>query len=150
MATLFRNFASYAAALAGYTAAIIASDQLGATGGPNGDAFMLAVTRVALMNVVGRAAPFQRTVAPATKLLPSTVRVKAGPPAVALAGMSVVTIGRGAPVDVSRSRAGATWIIGFVTVPPGRLSLTGRPVACRAETRSVTDALGAAWRRTAT
>src|SRR5262249_37744440 len=33
------NFAAYAAALAGYTAAIIASDQLGATGGPNGDAF---------------------------------------------------------------------------------------------------------------
>ena len=46
VATLLRNFASYAAALAGYTAAIIASDQLGATGGPNGDAFMLAVYRV--------------------------------------------------------------------------------------------------------
>jgi uncharacterized membrane protein YccC len=45
LATLLRNFAAYAAALAGYTAAIIASDQLGATGGPNGDAFMLAVTR---------------------------------------------------------------------------------------------------------
>src|SRR5260221_5562372 len=37
-ATVLRNFASYAAALAGYTAAIVASDQLGATGGPNGDA----------------------------------------------------------------------------------------------------------------
>src|SRR5215472_16087943 len=45
-ATVLRNFAAYAAALAGYTAAIIASDQLGATGGPNGDAFMLAITRV--------------------------------------------------------------------------------------------------------
>jgi uncharacterized membrane protein YccC len=45
VATLLRNFAAYAAALGGYTAAIIASDQLGATGGPNGDAFMLAVTR---------------------------------------------------------------------------------------------------------
>src|SRR5215471_4388798 len=44
-ATLLRNFAAYAAALAGYTAAIIAYDQLGATGGPNGQAFMLAVTR---------------------------------------------------------------------------------------------------------
>lgn len=33
VATLLRNFAAYAAALAGYTAAIIASDQLGATGG---------------------------------------------------------------------------------------------------------------------
>ena len=46
VATLLRNFASYAAALAGFTAAIIASDQLGATGGPNGQAFMFAVTRV--------------------------------------------------------------------------------------------------------
>ena len=46
VATLLRNFASYAAALAGYTAAIIAGDQLGATGGLNGEAFMLAVTRV--------------------------------------------------------------------------------------------------------
>jgi uncharacterized membrane protein YccC len=44
--TLLRNFAAYAAALAGYTAAIVASDQLGATGGPNGQAFMLAVYRV--------------------------------------------------------------------------------------------------------
>jgi len=32
-ATVFRNFASYSAALAGYTAAIIAADNLGATGG---------------------------------------------------------------------------------------------------------------------
>ena len=45
-ATLLSNFAAYAAALAGYTAAIIAGDQLGATGGLNGDAFMLAITRV--------------------------------------------------------------------------------------------------------
>ncbi len=45
VATLLRNFAAYAAALAGFTAAIIASDQLGATGGPNGDAFNLAVYR---------------------------------------------------------------------------------------------------------
>src|SRR5256886_9890693 len=46
VATVLRNFAAYSAALAGYTAAIIASDQLGATGGPNGDAFMLAIFRV--------------------------------------------------------------------------------------------------------
>jgi uncharacterized membrane protein YccC len=45
LASLLRNFASYSAALAGYTAAIIASDQLGAVGGLNGQAFMLAVTR---------------------------------------------------------------------------------------------------------
>ena len=46
LATLLDNFASYAAALAGYTAAIIAADELGATGGPNADAvFLLAVYR---------------------------------------------------------------------------------------------------------
>jgi uncharacterized membrane protein YccC len=45
LATLLRNFAAYSAALAGYTALIIASDEFGATGGTNGDAFMLAITR---------------------------------------------------------------------------------------------------------
>jgi uncharacterized membrane protein YccC len=45
VATLLRNFAAYSAALAGYTAAIIASDQLGAVGGLNGQAFTIAVTR---------------------------------------------------------------------------------------------------------
>jgi uncharacterized membrane protein YccC len=45
VATLLRNFAAYAAALAGYTAAIIAIDELGATGGASGPVFILAVTR---------------------------------------------------------------------------------------------------------
>jgi uncharacterized membrane protein YccC len=45
-ATLLRNFASYSAALAGYTVAIVAGDLLGATGGVNGDAaFLVAVNR---------------------------------------------------------------------------------------------------------
>jgi uncharacterized membrane protein YccC len=45
-ATLLRNFASYAAALAGFTVAIVAADLLGATGGVNADAgFLLAVNR---------------------------------------------------------------------------------------------------------
>jgi hypothetical protein len=44
-ATILRNFASYGAALAGITAAIVASDQMGEVGGANGDAFMLAITR---------------------------------------------------------------------------------------------------------
>jgi uncharacterized membrane protein YccC len=45
VATLLRNFASYSAALAGYTAAIIASAELGATGGPDSQVFMLAAYR---------------------------------------------------------------------------------------------------------
>jgi len=44
-ATLLHNFASYAAALAGFTAAIIAADTLGATGGASTEVFMLAVWR---------------------------------------------------------------------------------------------------------
>src|SRR5262245_45217827 len=44
-ATVLRDFASYAAALAGYTTVIVAADTLGATGGPDTDVFMLAVTR---------------------------------------------------------------------------------------------------------
>ena len=44
-AMIFRNFASYSAALAGYTALIIAAETLGATGGPSSEVFMVAVTR---------------------------------------------------------------------------------------------------------
>src|SRR5712671_3084627 len=44
-ATVLRNVASYAAALAGATAAIIAAANLGATGGASPDVFLLAVTR---------------------------------------------------------------------------------------------------------
>jgi uncharacterized membrane protein YccC len=44
-ATLLHNFASYAAALAGFTAAIIIGDELGEVGGLDGDAFNLAVAR---------------------------------------------------------------------------------------------------------
>jgi len=43
--TILQNFASYGAALAAVTAAIVALDELGATGGPNGEAFTFAVTR---------------------------------------------------------------------------------------------------------
>jgi uncharacterized membrane protein YccC len=45
-ATVLRNYATYAASLAGYTAAIIAADELGSTGGTNGQVFLLAVARV--------------------------------------------------------------------------------------------------------
>ena len=45
IATLLPNFASYSASLAGYTAAIIAADVLGATGGASSEVFLLAVWR---------------------------------------------------------------------------------------------------------
>jgi uncharacterized membrane protein YccC len=44
-ATVLRNFVSYSAALAGYTAAIIAADTLGMTGGMSSQVFMLAIWR---------------------------------------------------------------------------------------------------------
>jgi uncharacterized membrane protein YccC len=46
VATLLRNFAAYAAALAGFTAAILATDTLGAVGGTDGHIFNFAVMRV--------------------------------------------------------------------------------------------------------
>ena len=45
VATLLRNFAAYAAALSGYTAAILASDVLGPVGTNGGDVTFLAVNR---------------------------------------------------------------------------------------------------------
>ena len=50
-ATLLRNFAAYAAALAGFTAAIIAADQLGPVGGLNGQAFTLAIARTSEIGI---------------------------------------------------------------------------------------------------
>ena len=45
VATILRNFAAYAAALAGYTAAIIAIDVLGPVGSTNGIVFLFALNR---------------------------------------------------------------------------------------------------------
>jgi uncharacterized membrane protein YccC len=45
IATLLRNFAAYAAALAGYTTAILASDVLGPVGASGGDVTFLAINR---------------------------------------------------------------------------------------------------------
>ena len=54
-----------------------------------------AVSCLAWMNVVGRSAPFQRTIEPSRKLSPLTVKLKALFPASTLAGWSAVMIGRG-------------------------------------------------------
>jgi uncharacterized membrane protein YccC len=51
LATVLRNFAAYSAALAGYTAAIIASDELGAVGGATGDVLLLAITRASEIGI---------------------------------------------------------------------------------------------------
>ena len=59
-----------------------------------------AVSCVAETSVVVRSAPFQRTIDPAMKLVPFTVRVNAGPPAVAEVGFKLVVVGTGLPVMV--------------------------------------------------
>lgn len=45
VSTMLRNFAAFAAALAGFTAAIVAGGELGATGGASDAVFILALTR---------------------------------------------------------------------------------------------------------
>jgi uncharacterized membrane protein YccC len=50
-ATVLRNFASYAAALAGTTAAIIATANLGATGGASPDVFLIAISRASEISI---------------------------------------------------------------------------------------------------
>ena len=45
VSSVLRNFAGFAAALAGFTAAIVAGGELGATGGASEVVFMLALTR---------------------------------------------------------------------------------------------------------
>jgi uncharacterized membrane protein YccC len=51
LATILRNYASYAAAAAGITAGIIASDELGSAGGLNGQVFTLAITRLTEISI---------------------------------------------------------------------------------------------------
>src|SRR2546428_3506605 len=50
------------------------------------------------------------------------------PPATTLAGVTVKT-----GVGVNAESPSATRILGFVTLPLGRVSVIGRPVLCRAE-----------------
>ena len=59
------------------------------------DARIAAESWVEEMTVVVRSTPFHRTLDPETKLVPVTVRVKAGPPATADAGESVEMAGVG-------------------------------------------------------
>src|SRR5262245_64273918 len=75
-----------------------------------------AVSWVALTNVVLRAAPFHCTTEPETKLLPLTVSVNAGPPAVALLGARVVRPGAGVPALIVKVSALDVAPLGFTTL----------------------------------
>ena len=64
-----------------------------------------AVTCVALTNVVDNAVPFHSTIEPLTKLVPFTVKVNVGSPAVAVVGDNDVTVGTGFGVIMASLRA---------------------------------------------
>src|SRR5204863_9190581 len=85
-------------------------------------AAIAAVSWVALTKVVVRAAPFQRTLEPLTKLLPFTVSVKAAAPTATLAGDSDEIVGAGLLIenvraaDVPPPGAGVTTVTEAVPV----------------------------------
>ena len=68
---------------------------------PRSLAGIVAVSCVALINVVVRAEPFHRTPEPETKLLPLTIKVNAGPPTDALLGESELSTGAELDEEVS-------------------------------------------------
>src|SRR5947208_7800416 len=95
------------------------------------EAGISAVSRVALTKVVARSMPLNMTVAPETKPVPSTVSVKAGPPARALLGVSVVMAGAGPTVKTRvplMSRSGVRTVIptevGVVTSSAGMAAVS--------------------------
>jgi hypothetical protein len=79
-------------------------------------AVIAAVSCVALINVVALAAPLKFTTDVETKLVPVTVREKAGPPFVPLAGEIVVIVGRGLPTPKVTGAEVPPPGAGFVTV----------------------------------
>src|SRR5205823_1965610 len=104
-----------------------------------------AVSCILLTNVVVRAVPFQRTSEAATKLVPVMVRLKATPPAVALTGASVDSVGAGAlmlnvrATDVPPPGAGVNTVI--EAVPWLAMSAAGMlAVSCVALTNVVVRA----------
>jgi len=90
-------------------------------------AVMLAVSCVEDTKVVVRLEPFQRTTEVVTKFVPVTVRVKAGPPAMADVGLIPVVVGRGfmmvkdCPFDVPPPGVGLKTVT--VRVAPAAMSV---------------------------
>lgn len=105
-------------------------------------AVMLAVSCVALTKVVVRLLPFTCTTDVLTKLPPFTVKVKAAPPAVALAGERLVIVGDGLLiVKVAAAEApalGAGLATVMESVPADAMSPAGiLAVSCVALTKVV-------------
>jgi hypothetical protein len=73
--------------------------------------------------------PFQRTIEPAMNPLPSTVKVNAEPPAAAVDGVRVVSVGVGFPLTVN---------VSTVEVPPPGAGLY--TVTCAVPGAAISDA----------
>src|SRR5262245_39397839 len=65
------------------------------------DALIWAVSCVLLISVVDKGTPFQRTSAPASKPVPSTVRVSCALPAIAVLGLRLAIMGVGSATGCS-------------------------------------------------
>jgi hypothetical protein len=95
-----------------------------------------AVNWVALTNVVVKATPFHCTTEPATKFVPAIVRVKAGPPAVAVVGEIKPEVGTGLSIvnerglDVPPPGVGVKTVTEAVPRWQGRRPEPQRSTAC--------------------
>src|SRR4030067_2703628 len=79
---------------------------------------MAACTSMLETKLVARSVPFHRTLAPETKLLPSPVSVKDGPPEIAHDGLRPMTAGWGARtsnvIALERLPSGLNTVTGIV------------------------------------
>ena len=116
---------------------------------PRSLAGIVAFRLVLLTTVVGLASPFHRTTENASKPVPVTMSDRVPSPARARSGESAVISGAGFVTGVSSRRASKTLMRGLVTVPPARVSVTGRPVSCKALRMRSTPAFGTACLRMA-
>src|SRR5262245_54459415 len=89
------------------------------------------------MNVFVRFAPFHRTIDPLTKFVPFTVRVKAGEPGMAEAGVRLVIVGTGFACSIEKAAA--------LEVPPPGAGLNTVTLAVPAAVRSPAGIAAVSW-----
>src|SRR6185295_7429736 len=90
------------------------------------EAGIAAVSEALLTKVVGREAPFQRTSEAATKPVPVTVSVSAGPPAKAALGVNPEVAGAGCSIVKARLlEVPPAWLTVTVAAPEAAMSEAG-------------------------
>src|SRR5262249_58418494 len=99
---------------------------------------LAALPGVGLTKLFSRAVPSHCTAAPFTKFVPPTVSVNAGPPAAALFGVRLVSVGTGFGAAVIVNVSGPD-------VPPPGAGFTTVTVAVPAVARSPAGILALSW-----